>query len=65
VSRAPWTTFKGETRVSYIETTYYIVPSLVDDLTTSIQKAYGDLPQGCYAAISRPKGAMKKPYKHC
>ena len=45
-SGAPWTTFKGETKVSYTETTYYTVPSLVDDLTTSIQTAYGDLPLG-------------------
>ena len=45
-SRAPWTTFKGETKVSYTETTYHIAPSLVDDLTTSIQKAYDDLRAG-------------------
>ena len=38
--------FKGKTKVSYTETTYHIVPSLVDGLTTSIQRAYGDLPSG-------------------
>ena len=37
---------KGETKVSYTETTYHIAPSLVDDLTTSIQKAYGELRTG-------------------
>jgi hypothetical protein len=35
-SMAMWRTFKGETKVSYAETTYYIGPSLLDDLTTSI-----------------------------
>ena len=35
-SRAPWMILEGEIKVSYTETTYHIVPSLLDDLTTSI-----------------------------
>ena len=41
--KSPVDDFKGETKVSYTETIYHIAPSLVDDLTTSIQKAFGDL----------------------
>ena len=58
-SRAPWTASKGETKVSYHITS---PPSLLEDLTTNIQKVYGDgdLREGCYDASSRAKGVMER-----
>ena len=41
-----WTTCKGETKVSYTETTYHTIPSLVSDLTTSIYNYYVNLREG-------------------
>ncbi len=45
-SRAQWMICRGESQVCYTETIYHTVPSLVDDLTPGIHKAYVNLRAG-------------------
>jgi hypothetical protein len=50
--------------VSYTETIAHSIPSVVDDLEVCIHKAYDNLDAGGYVLNLRPKGVMKKAYKH-
>lgn len=61
-SRVPWTICKGETKVSYRKP-----PALIAEHGLSVCSVGVtiELQAGSYAAMSRPKGVMKKPFNRC